>query len=217
MRMNLKNNNRTNKRSLKINFKSIKLNNRNLFIFLISFSIVTVIIGFIFYFLISSKDKGSVNQVVMNNFQIKDNYNYLKLLMKSVFQNIYNISLIWILGLSIIGIIAVIFIYFCEMFSIGFTMASIISTYKAKGILGIFVYLIPSKIFYIIVLFLLSYFSIRISYKIIKLLFSNEEIKIKKDMKKYFKVLLFSMIAMVSISMLEVFVDPFFIKLFTKI
>ena len=82
-------------------------------------------------------------------------------------------------------------------------MASIISTYKAKGIVGILV--------------LLSYFSIRISYKIIKLLFRKDEIKIKKDMQKYFKVLLFSTIVMVGISMLEVFVDPFFIKLFTKI
>lgn len=217
MRMNLKNNNRTNKKNLKISLKRIKLNNKNLFIFLISFSIITVIIGFIFYFLISSQDKESVNQVVMNNFKIKESYNYLKLLKESVFQNIYNISLIWILGLSIIGIIAVIFIYFCEMFSIGFTMASIISTYKAKGIVGILVYLVPSKLIYVIILFLLSYFSIRISYKIIKLLFSKDEIKIKKDMQKYFKVLLFSTIVMVGISMLEVFVDPFFIKLFTKI
>ena len=217
MRMKLKNTNSANKKNIKINFKNIKLNTRNLFIFLLSFSIVTLILGFIFYFLISSQDKENVNQVVMNNFKIKEGYNYIKLLKESIFQNMYNISLVWVLGLSVIGVIAVIFIYFCEMFSIGFTMASIISTYKTKGILGIIVYIIPSKTCYIIVLFLLSYFSIRISCRIIKLLFTKEEIKIKKDMQKYFKVLLFCFIVMVGISMLEVFVDPFFIKLFTKL
>ena len=217
MRMNLKNTNRTNKKSIRINIKNIKLNTKNLFIFLLSFSIVTILLGFIFYFLISSQDKEVINQVVINNFKIKESYNYLKLLKESIFQNTYNITLIWILGLSVIGVIAIIFIYFCEMFSIGFTMASVISTYKAKGLIGILIYLIPSKICYIIVLFLLSYFSIRISYRIIKLIFTKEEIKIKKDMQKYFKVLLFSFIVMVGVSMLEVFIDPIFIKLFTKL
>ena len=216
MRMNLKNNS-INKNSFKIKFKNIRFTTRNLIIFLISFSIVTLIIGFIFYFILSSQDKDSVNQVVLNNFKMKDNYNYLKLLKKSIIQNTYNISLIWVLGLSVIGVIGNIFIYFCEMFSVGFTIASIISTYKTKGIIGIFVYLIPSKICYIVVLFLLTYFSIRISYKIIKLLFTKEEIKIKKDMQKYFKVLLFSFIIMIAISMLEIFIDPIFLNLFTKL
>ncbi len=51
----------------------------------------------------------------------------------------------------------------------------------------------------------------------IKLLFTKEEINIKRDMNKYFKVLLFSSIVMIGISMLEVFIDPILIKLFTNI
>ena len=68
-----------------------------------------------------------------------------------------------------------------------------------------------------IVLFILTFFSIKISYKLIKLCFTKEDINIKKEISKYFKVLLFSFIMVIVISMLKVFVDPFLIKFFTRI
>ena len=75
----------------------------------------------------------------------------------------------------------------------------------------------PSRILYLIVLFLLTFYSIKISYKIIKLCFTKEEVYIKKEIKVYFKVLLFFFITMIGISFVEVFIDPTFIKLFTKL
>ena len=68
-----------------------------------------------------------------------------------------------------------------------------------------------------IVLFILTFLSIKISYKLIKLCFTKEDINIKKEISKYFKVLLFSFIMVIVISMLKVFVDPFLIKFFTRI
>ena len=68
-----------------------------------------------------------------------------------------------------------------------------------------------------IVLFILTFFSIKISYKLIKLCFTKQDINIKKEISKYFKVLLFSFIMVIVISMLKVFVDPFLIKFFTRI
>ena len=162
MRMNLKNTSLKRKRNINLKFNNIKFNSKSLFVFLISFSIVTLILGIIFYYLISSQDKETVNNIVKNNFQIKNSYDYVKLLKESILENIYNIVIIWVLGLSIIGVIGGIFLYFCELFSIGFTISSIISTYKTKGILGILIYLVPSKILYVLVLFLLTYFSIKI-------------------------------------------------------
>ncbi|MGM9879537.1 MAG: stage II sporulation protein M [Bacilli bacterium] len=212
MRMNLKN-----KSLKKIKIKKVKLTAKNLFIFLISFSIITIIIGIIFYFLLSSQDKETVNSSISSYFSIKDNYNYINLLKDNILDNTYDTFLIWVLGISVIGVIASIFIYFCELFSIGFTIASIMNTYNFKGILGAVCYLIPTKICYIIVLFLLTFFSIKISYKLIKLCFTKEEINIKLEISKYFKVLLFSFIAMIAISMLTVFVDPLLIKLFTSL
>ena len=103
------------------------------------------------------------------------------------------------------------------MFSIGFAIASIFGQYGIKGSVGMLCYLIPSKICYMIVLFLLTFFAIKISYKIIKLCFTKEEINIKEEIRKYFKILLFSFIAMLAISIMEIFIDPLLIKLFTKI
>lgn len=210
MRMNLKN------RSKKFNIR-FKFNSKNLFIFLVSFSILSFIIGILFYFLVSSDDKSSINSVVINNFKIKSSYNYLLILKNSLLSNTYNIFLIWVLGISVIGIIGVLFIYFCELFSLGFTTSAMFYTYKGRGILAFLCYAFPSKIIYVILLFLITYFAIKISYKVFRLCFTNDDINIKLEIKKYFKVLLFVWILVVCVSILSVFVDPIFIKLFTKL
>ena len=212
MRMNLKNNSRKFR-----NIKSIKITSKNLFIFLASFSIITILIGVLFYFLMSSADKETVNNIVKNNFEINSNYDYFSSLKQSILSNTYDIFLIWILGISVIGVFANIFIYFSHLFSIGFTITSIISMYKAKGLIASLLFLIPSKICYLLIIFLLTFYSIRISYKIFRLCFTKEDIKIKSEITKYFKILLFFFIAMIGVSFLEVFIDPIFIKLFTKI
>ena len=211
MRMNLKN-----KSFKKLKIKKVKLSAKNLFIFLLSFSIITIVIGIIFYFLLSSKDKETVNSSITGYFTIKDNYNYVNLLKDNILDNTYDTFLIWILGISVIGVIASVFIYFCELFSIGFTIASIMDVYNVKGLIGVLCYLIPAKICYIIVLFILTFFAIKISYKLIKLCFTKEEVNIKLEISKYFKVLLFSFISMIAISMLTVFIDPLLIKIFTS-
>ena len=210
MRMNLKN------RSKKFNIR-FKFNSKNLFIFLVSFSILSFFIGILFYFLVSSDDKSSINSVVINNFKIKSSYNYLLILKNSLLSNTYNIFLIWVLGISVIGIIGVLFIYFCELFSLGFTTSAMFYTYKGRGILAFLCYAFPSKIIYVILLFLITYFAIKISYKVFRLCFTNDDINIKLEIKKYFKVLLFVWILVVCVSILSVFVDPIFIKLFTKL
>lgn len=210
MRMNLKN------RSKKFNIR-FKFNSKNLFIFLVSFSILSFIIGILFYFLVSSDDKSSINSVVINNFKIKSSYNYLLILKNNLLSNTYNIFLIWVLGISVIGIIGVLFIYFCELFSLGFTTSAMFYTYKGRGILAFLCYIFPSKIIYVILLFLITYFAIKISYKVFILCFTNDDINIKLEIKKYFKVLLFVWILVVCVSILSVFVDPIFIKLFTKL
>ena len=212
MKMNLKN-----KNFKKFSLNKIKFSSKNLFIFLVSFSIFAIILGIIFYFLLSSQDKNSINTSITNYFVINNNIDYLKELKNNILVNTYSIFIIWILGISVIGILASVFLYFCELFSIGFSLAAIINTYSAKGIIYSIIYLFPSKICYLIVLFILTFFSIKISYKIIRICFTKDEIDIKKEISKYFKVLLFSFIIIIGISMLKVFIDPFLIRSFTKI
>lgn len=208
--MNLKN-----KSLKKINKKN--LTSKNLFIFLLSLSIITIILGIIFYFLLTDQDKTNSMSIITDNFTIKDKYNYMSLLKDKLLNNTSNTFIIWILGISVIGLIGVIIIYFIEMFSIGFSIGCIFGKYGIKGILATFCYLFPSNICNMIVLFLLTFFAIKMSYKIIKLCFSKEEVNIKIEMKKYMKVLIFSFIAVIFISILEVFISPLLIKLFSLV
>lgn len=212
MKMNLKNRNYK-----KLRLKKIRLTSKNLFLFLLSFSVVTIVIGIIFYFFLNTSDKTLANNHILEHFKIKDNYNYLIVLKDSFLENTFNIFLVWILGISVIGVLVTIFIYFLEMFSLGFAIASIFGEYGIKGIIATFCYLFPSNICYIIVFFLLTFFAIKISYKIIKLCFTKEEINLKEEIRKYFKVLLFSFLVIIVVSIMEVFIDPFLIKLFTKL
>ena len=202
---------RKKKKKLKLKkIPKIKFSSKNLFIFLISLFIVGLLTGIIFFLLMNNIDKNSI--IDSNQYFNIDNSNYITSFRNNLLENTFNIFLIWILGLSVIGVIFVIIIYFFHAFSLGLTLASIVTKYKLKGIIGIFCYIFPSKICYLLILFLLSFFSIKISYKIIKVCFSKEKIDIKQDINKYFKILLFSFISILLISLLKIFIDPIFLN-----
>lgn len=213
MKMNLKNK----QEQKKLNMEKLKkyFNNKNLFIFLCSLLLISIIVGILFYCYMNTNDKLTINKNIESYFQVKESYNYLKDLKLNLLNNFGNNTIIWLLGISIIGIILVIFLFFIESFSIGYSLAAIISNYKLKGIIGIFSYLFPSKIIYIFTLIILTYYSIRFSIDIIRHLIFKKEINFHEIFNKYLKILLFTTLLSILISILEVFIDPLMIKLFT--
>lgn len=213
MKMRLKNSTKRFKK-YKIN---IKLTKKNIFIFLISFLIISFICGIIFYLYLNNSDKDIINKNISNYFVLKDSYNYVNLFFKSSFNNIINSSIIWLLGISVIGIVVVLFIFFSSFFSLGFSMSAIIGLYGAKGIGGLLCYLLFSRCLFLINIFILTFFSINISIKIFKICFLKDEINIKEEIKKYYKILILSLCISIICSILEIFVDPFMIKLFNLI
>lgn len=213
MRMHLKK-----KRNILKNIKhSIKFNNKNLLIFLIFLFIFSFILGIIFFFFLDKGDKVLSNSIIDSYFNIKNNSSIIVPLRESILEKTFNIFLIWILGISIIGILLVIVIYFFHGFSLGYTLSSLIYKYKIKGIIYFIGYISVSKIIFIFLIFLITFFSIKVSYKFIKLCFSKQDINIKPYINKYFKVLFYSFILVIFISLVEVLIDPFIINLFTKI
>ena len=76
--MNLKN-----KSLKKIRLSRIKLTSKNLFVFLLSFSCFTLIIGMLFYYFLNNGDKQLAQSSVTNIFGIKERYDYLNLLKTS--------------------------------------------------------------------------------------------------------------------------------------
>lgn len=206
MKMNLKN-----KKKIDINIFTKK----NYLIFLISFFIVSIIIGIAFFLYLNMNDKNLIIENINNYFTIDVNYNYLSLLFDSLKNNLFNTIIIWVLGISIIGSVYNLNLYFFEGFSIGFTIMGILNAYKLKGIVGALLFLFPSKLIYMLLMFILTYFSIKFSYNMIENLFLKKEISLQDKMKKYFKILLICVIISVVCSLLEVFVNPIMIKIFT--
>lgn len=216
MKMKLKNK----EKKIKLNITNIlnnKLTTKNLIIFLISFFIISFIIGAIFYNYLSLNDKELIKNNINSYFTLENSFDYLNNFKETLITTIFNVIKIWILGISVIGIIIVIFLYFTEGFSTGFTFFAIFKAYKLKGILGSVLYLFPSRIVYLFLFFVLCVFSIRISYKIIIYLFFSKDIDLHKEIKKYFKVLIFSLILSIFYTSLDTFITPYIIKLFNKI
>lgn len=228
MKMVLKNKSK-NKRNKKSNSNKVnlitKIKNlkryitiKNLNIFLITFLITSIIIGIIFFIMI---DKTTQDEIIINikdTFTLKDSYNYFSLLLNSLFENLSYTFLIWILGISIIGIIIIIILYFFNGFSIGFNISGIFNTYGLyNGFLALLSFLFPSKIIYIILIYFISFFAIKFSIQLFKHLFLKKDIDLKKAMKKYFNVLVLAVIITIVYSILEVFVSPFMVKIFTNV
>lgn len=206
MRMNLKN-----KKKLAKNLFTKK----NYFIFLSSFFIVSIIIGIFFFLYLNSNDKNNMIANINNYFTINNNYNYLNLLLDSLKSNLFNTILIWILGISVLGSLYNLNILFLEGFSIGFIITSIFKAYKFKGLIGSFCFLFPSKIVYVILIFILTYFSTKFSFNIIENLFLKKEVSLIEKMQKYIKILFISLVLSIICSLFEVFISPIMIKLFT--
>ena len=208
---------------LKLKTKFSSLNNnikklftyKNLFIFLLSFLVVNIIIGIIFYFFINNLDKQIIKDNVIKYFTINKEYNFLLLFKDNLINNLFNLIIIWLLGISVIGIVIIIFLFFSETFSLGFTMSAIMREYGIKGLIGNICYLFPAKIIYLIAIFLTTFFAIRFSYQIISYLFLKKDNDLQGQMKKYLKMLIIILLLGIVVSILETFIVPFMIKLFT--
>lgn len=180
--------------------------------------IIMVITGILFYFLISDKDQNLVTNYIKNFFlEIKkgNNLNYSASLINSLISNTGYILLVWLLGISLIGlpIIAIMIGYKC--FVVGFSISSIISVYGFKGVIGGIVYTIPHQLLYLIILMLLGFYSMSFCIKLFNCLFLKKYINFKEIMKKYFNILIICIITSILLSFFETFISTYFIKLFT--
>ena len=184
--------------------------NKNLFVFLLVIVIVGITTGAIFTAIISSSDKELVVSYLNTFF---DNIASGKLDYTSSFINALILTvglaiLIWLLGVSVIGFIVVIIILFLKSFVIGFSVGSIIATFKLKGVLMAFVYCFPHHVINILVFMLLSAFALIMSFRIINSITSKKPIDFKHYMNRYLTVLVFSIIILIVTSFYEIYILP---------
>lgn len=186
-----------------------------------TFFVVTLglISGAIFLVLISQNDKTSViNQITnfMNNIN-NNNIDSVQALKNSVFTNFTYVLLIWILGMSIIGILFNIFFIYIKGFVLGFSISSLIYVYGVKGILASFIYTFPHQLLNIFVVVILGIYSIMFTNNLYKQIIGNKTGGFKYFIKKYTYILLIAVVITIISTLLETFFTPALFKLFIKL
>lgn len=199
---------------------AIILPNKKINLFVIFIIILGIISGTIFLLAINETDKNLViNQITtfmtnINNNNI-NNFNALK---NSIIENLIFIILIWILGMSVIGIIFNIFIIYLKGFILGFTLSSFFLIYKYKGLLAGLIYVLPTSIINILITLIMGVYSIILTIYLWRVIFMKDKSNnIGRFLKKYMLILLICIILVCISSLCESYLIPALLKLVIKL
>lgn len=190
----------------------------NLFVFFVI--VLGIISGTIFLLAINNNDKELVTNQIINfitnvNENNINNFNAFK---NSLIENTIFIVIIWILGMSIVGVVFNIFFMYLKGFVLGFTLSSFFYIYQYKGLLLGFIYFVPSMIINIIVTLIVGVYSINLTTYLWKLIFMRDRgNNIKNFLKKYSIILVICLILITISSLCEGYLVPSIIKIFIKL
>lgn len=188
--------------------KTIVKNNKRSIIFLFILIIIALITGSVFSLMLNNNDTQLVNESITNFFNNINSLDYLATLKSGLVETLLFIIIIWLLGLSVIGIPIILFSFFFKIFTLGFSICSIITIYKTKGIVLSFFYIFPHHIINIIVYSILTIISLKVSISLLYAVFKRKKLDFKPIMNKYLICLLVSIIFSSLAVVLEVYVMP---------
>ena len=150
-----------------------KYRKNKLLMSLIIILILTLIAGTLYLSILSSENKELVTNSITTFFtSLNTKLDTKNILFKTLSNNLLTISLVWLLGFSIIGIPLVLLILIFKSFTTFFTFVSIIYTYKYIGIIKALIYIIP-YLLNLFMLFILTYYSLNFSIMLFNYLFKK--------------------------------------------
>lgn len=186
--------------------------NKKIMLFLTILTIIGIITGAFLIVILNVSDKNLIKEYIQTFIDNINSFNYIESLKNSLIISLILTIGIWILGISVIGLLFVILIIFWKSFVLGFTISSFIITYNLKGLMLSFVYIFPSFIINLLVLMYLGSYSIKFSLIIIKSIVSKKKLELSKLMHKYLIVLILTLIINLLTSLFEVFITPILLK-----
>ncbi len=192
-----------------------KINTFVLFIILLG-----IISGAIFLVVLKEVDRSLVIEKINTFFNSinTNNISNTKAATDAFIENLIFIVIIWVLGMSIIGIVINIFLMYLKSFMIGFSISAFFLTFKYKGLLAAFIYVFPTSIINILVYLLLGVYSIIFTINLWKIIFiKDRELNMKRFIKKYFLVFTICLILIIISSLTEGFLVPSLLKLVIKL
>lgn len=201
------------------NIKNIIFPSRKTNIFVVSIIIFGVIAGAIFSNIVGINDR---NLVIEKIKIFIENVNLNKIDNIIAFKNSISINclylfIIWIFGMTIIGILFNIFLLFIKGFVVGFSLASFILTYGYKGIILSILYLTFGQLINIFVVMIGCIYSIMFTVKLFRLIFKGNSDNFRVFLKNYFLILIILLVISLISSLSESFLLPALIKLVIKV
>ena len=192
-----------------------KYRKNKLLMSLIIILILTLIAGTLYLSILSSENKELVTNSITTFFtSLNTKLDTKNILFKTLSNNLLTISLVWLLGFSIIGIPLVLLILIFKSFTTFFTFVSIIYTYKYIGIIKALSYIIP-YLLNLFMLFILTYYSLNFSIMLFNYLFKKKDYNRSLIIKRYLKLLIISILFMVVTAVIETYVIPTIFKFIT--
>lgn len=190
---------------------------RKLFKVLLILMIVSFILGVLFVAILSKDDRTLIKSSMDAFFSsIQSNsYSQNEAFFNNVLSNVVLSFLVWLLGISMIGIPISVFYLTFKSFVFGFSLSSMIYTYGVMGILPSIIYSFPLLV-NLAIIFLLTFYAVNFSKKLYWYLFKKKEIDLKSTVRVYSKFLgvLFAVLFISSI--FSGYLVPILLKSFTN-
>ena len=173
------------------------LKRNKILFFLLFFTIISILMGIFFYANLDHESR----EVVASNLQLLlkgENISSFSFFLNRFLSN----SLIWILGVSIIGVIIVVPLYFFSVFLFSFEFSSMVSILGFSKIFSIFLYFLPT-ILSIFCTFLLCFYSLCFSSYLFRFLFLHKNYSFSAIMRRYIKIYFLSLLGLLVSGILE--------------
>ena len=184
--------------------------NTNLFVFLLVLVLVGVGAGAILSLILNESDKKLVTEY-LNNFMTSvsnGNFQFNISFFNTMIFTLGFALIIWIFGISIVGILLILPFLFIKSFVLGFSIGSILINFKFKGVIVALIYVVPHHVINILIYILVSAYSIMISYRLISSMKCKKTFDFKVFMNRYTFILEFSLLILFATSLYEVFILP---------
>lgn len=175
--------------------------------------IISLVLGIFYITRLTNSNKNLISKDITNylNSVEKQNINTTPIYIKTIASNTTTNIIIWLLGISLIGIPITLILFIFKSFSTTFTFTSLIYNYGFKGILLAIIYIIP-HIINLFIIFILTYYSLSFSIMLFNYLFRKKEYNRRLIVKRYFKILLISLVITILTTSIEIYLIPYIIK-----
>ena len=193
--------------------KSIIVPSKKINYFIFSVLMLGIISGCIFLTILSETDKELVTSQISDFTTLVsgNDVDMMGTFYNSLITNVIFAVMLFVLGMTIVGLICNIFIIYIKGFVLGFSLASIIYTLGFKGILVSFLYIFPTQLLNILVILLLGIYSVMFSFNLMRQIRTGKGSG--RYLKKYSVIFVFGLIIGMIASGSEAFLLPNLMRL----